>query len=61
MNFKTIAEAFNCWNSEDISAIKRRTTEINKIIDTGPNADIENFSIELQGLKQSAENHEERK
>ena len=61
MNFKNIAEAFNYYNSKDISQIERRTTEINKIIDTDPNADIENFSIELQGLKQAAENHEERK
>lgn len=61
MNFKNIAEAFNYYKDKEISEIEMRTKEINNLIDTDANADIDALNIELDGLKQAKLNTLERK
>lgn len=60
MKFNTIAEAFNFYRNHTNAQIEARTAEINGIIDTDANADINALNIELAGLKQAKENNEQR-
>ncbi len=58
MKFKTVAEAFNHYRTMDITDMEKRTKEIDTIITTDPNADIEALNIELRGIKEAKENYE---
>lgn len=58
MKFKTVAEAFNYYRNMDITDMEKRAKEIDNIIATDPNADIEAFNIELRGIKEAKENYE---
>lgn len=58
MKFKTVAEAFNYYRNMDIADMEKRAKEIDSIIETDPNADIESFNIELKGIKEAKENYE---
>ena len=60
MKFKTIAEAFNYYNSQTVAQIEQRAAEINGTINTDPSADIQALNIELEGIKQAKDNKEER-
>ena len=61
MNFKNIAEVFNYYKDKEISEIEKRAKEINNLIDTDINADMDALNLELDGLKQAKINIEERK
>ncbi len=61
MNFKNIAEVFNYYKDKEISEIEKRAKEINNLIDTDINADIDALNLELDGLKQAKMNTLERK
>lgn len=58
MKFKTVAEAFNFYRTKEVSEMERRAQEINRIIETDENADIEALNIELRGIKEARENIE---
>lgn len=60
MNFKTVAEAFNYWNSKSLKEIETRAQEIKGTIETDPNVDIKSLNIELTGLAQAKENVQEK-
>ena len=61
MTFKNIAEVFNYYKDKEISEIEKRAKEINNLIDTDANADIDALNLELDGLKQAKMNTLERK
>ena len=58
MKFKTVAEAFNFYRDKKVEDLEKRAQEINNIIDTDANADIEALNIELRGIKEARENIE---
>lgn len=58
MKFKTVAEAFNFYRNKKVEDLEARAKEINNIIDTDANADIEALNIELRGIKEARENIE---
>ncbi len=58
MKFKTVAEAFNHYRTMDVADLEKRAKEIENIINTDANADIEAFNIELRGIKEARENME---
>ena len=58
MKFKTVAEAFNYYRNKSVADLEARAKEINNIIDTDANADIEALNIELRGIKEARENIE---
>ena len=60
MKFKSIAEAFNYYRNHSVEDIQKRAAEINNLINTDPNIDIESLNFELEGLKQAKQNIEER-
>lgn len=56
MNFKTIQEAFNYWNTKTLAEIETRAQEVKGMIETDPNVDIKALNIELTGLSEAKEN-----
>lgn len=58
MKFKTVAEAFNYYRTKDIADMEKRAKEIDNIINTDANADIEALNIELRGIKEAKDNIE---
>ncbi|MGF3113131.1 phage major capsid protein [Facklamia sp. P9177] len=56
MNFKTVEEAFNHYNGLGLGEIEKRAQEIQDIVNTDPNADINSLNIEAEGLKKAKEN-----
>ena len=60
MKFKTIAEAFNFWNTKTIKEIEARAAEIKNLVETDPAADVDALNIEVAGLQQAKANLEER-
>lgn len=60
MKFKTIAEAFNYWNTKTVKEIETRAAEIKGIIEKDANADIAALNIEIEGMKQAKANIEQR-
>ena len=58
MKFKKVAEAFNYYRNKSVADLEARAKEINNIIDTDSNADIEALNIELRGIKEARENIE---
>ena len=60
MKFKTVAEAFNYWNTKTIQEIETRTAQIKGMIETDPEADITALNIEISGLQQAKANLQEK-
>lgn len=58
MKFKTVAEAFNHYRTMDVADMEKRAKEIDTLITTDANADIEALNIELRGIKEARENAE---
>lgn len=58
MKFKTVAEAFNHYRTMDVADMEKRAKEIDGIITSDANADIEALNIELRGIKEARENVE---
>jgi len=58
MKFKTVMEAFNHYRTMDVADMEKRAKEIDNIITTDANADIEALNIELRGIKEARENIE---
>ena len=58
MKFKTVAEAFNYYRTKEITDMEKRAKEIDAIISTDADADIEALNIELKGIKEARENVE---
>lgn len=58
MKFKTVAEAFNHYRTMDVADMEKRAEEIDTLITTDANADIEALNIELRGIKEARENAE---
>ena len=53
MEFKTVQDAFNHYRNMEITDLEARAEEINKEIETNPNANIDSFNIELEGILQA--------
>ena len=60
MKFKTVAEAFNYWNTKTIEEIETRATQIKGMIETDPSADVASLNIEIAGLQQAKANLQEK-
>lgn len=60
MKFKTIAEAFNFYKSYSNDQLEQRANEINKMIETDSNVDIQALNIELTGIAQAKRNNDEK-
>lgn len=60
MKFKTIAEAFNYWNTKTLQEIETRAAEIKQLVANDPAADVAALNIEISGLQQAKANLEER-
>ena len=60
MKFKTVAEAFNYYRNFTPEALEKRAQEVQGIINTDPNVDIDSINIELQGIKQAKENAQDK-
>ena len=60
MNFKTIQEAFNYWNTKSVAEIEVRAEQIREILKTDAAVDVAALNIEIEGLKQAKANREER-
>ena len=58
MKFKTVAEAFNHYRNMKVADMEKRAKEINDLIDSDPNADLEALNIELRGIKEARDNAE---
>lgn len=58
MKFKTVAEAFNHYRTMDVADMEKRAKEIDDLITSDANADIEALNIELRGIKEARENVE---
>ncbi len=54
--FKDISEAFNHYRTMSLDKIEARAKDINSIIDTDPEAKIDELNIELEGLKEAKQN-----
>lgn len=53
MKFKTIAESYNFYKTQTIEQIEKRASEINHLIETDANADVEALNIEAEGMNQA--------
>lgn len=59
MKFKTVAEAFNYYRGFTTEQLEKRAQEIQGIIETDPDVDINSLNIELTGIKQAKDNNAE--
>lgn len=55
MKFKTVAEAFNYYNTKTLEEIETRAQEVKGLIETDPDVDIKSLNIELTGLSEAKE------
>jgi len=53
MKFKTIAEAYNFYKTQTIEQIEQRASEIQNLINTDANADVNALNIEAEGMNQA--------
>ena len=60
MKFNTVAEAFNFYKNKTNDELEKRTDEINKMIETDANVDIQSLNIELTGIAQAKRNNDEK-
>ena len=56
MKFKTVEESFNHYNGLGLGEIEKRSKEIQDIVNTDPNADINSLNIEVEGLNKAKDN-----
>ena len=59
MKFKTVAEAFNFYRNYTNEQIEKRAQEVQGMIETDPDVDIQALNIELTGLKEAKDNNAE--
>jgi len=60
MKFNTVAEAFNVYKVYTNEQLEKRTDEINKLIESDENVDIQSLNIELTGIAQAKRNNDEK-
>ena len=60
MKFNTVAEAFNFYKNHTNEQLEKRADEINHMIETDENIDIQAFNIELTGIAQAKRNNDEK-
>ena len=60
MKFNSVAEAFNMYKSFTNDQLEARASEINKLIETDENVDIQSLNIELTGIAQAKRNNDEK-
>lgn len=60
MKFNTVAEAFNFYKSYTNEQLEKRADEINKLIETDENVDIQSLNVELTGIAQAKRNNDEK-
>ena len=60
MKFETVAQAFNHYKNYTNEELEKRADEINKMIETDANVDIQSLNIELTGLAQAKRNNDEK-
>lgn len=60
MKFNTVAEAFNFYKNNTNEQLERRAEEINHMIETDENVDIQALNVELTGIAQAKRNNDEK-
>ena len=60
MKFNTVAEAFNFYKSYTNEQLEKRADEINKLIETDENVDIQSLNIELTGIAEAKRNNDQK-
>lgn len=60
MKFNTVAEAFNFYKNHTNDQLEARANEINHMIETDENVDIQALNVELTGLAQAKRNNDEK-
>lgn len=60
MKFNTVAEAFNFYKSYTNEQLEQRANEINHMIETDENVDIQSLNVELTGIAQAKRNNDEK-
>lgn len=60
MKFKTVAEAFNFYKSYTNEQLEKRADEINKLIETDENVDIQSLNVELTGIAEAKRNNDQK-
>ncbi len=60
MKFNTVAEAFNFYKNNTNEQLEKRADEINEMIETDQNVDIQALNVELTGIAQAKRNNDEK-
>ena len=60
MKFNTVAEAFNFYKNHTNDQLEARANEINHMIETDENVDIQALNVELTGIAQAKRNNDEK-
>ena len=60
MKFNTVAEAFNFYKNHTNEQLEQRANEINHMIETDENVDIQSLNVELTGIAQAKRNNDEK-
>lgn len=60
MKFKSIAEAFNFYKAYTNEQLEQRANEINNMIETDQNVDIQALNIELTGIAEAKRNNDQK-
>ena len=60
MKFNTVAEAFNFYKNHTNEQLEQRANEINHMIETDENVDIQALNVELTGIAQAKRNNDEK-
>lgn len=60
MKFNTVAEAFNFYKNHTNDQLEARANEINHMIETDENVDIQSLNVELTGIAQAKRNNDEK-
>lgn len=60
MKFNTVAEAFNFYKNNTNEQLEQRANEINHMIETDENVDIQALNVELTGIAQAKRNNDEK-
>ena len=55
MAFETILQSYNCYKGVPVKTLEARAQAINADIQANPNADIQAYTIELEGLERALE------
>lgn len=60
MKFNTVAEVFNFYKNHTNDQLEARANEINHMIETDENVDIQALNVELTGIAQAKRNNDEK-